>query len=255
MDHLGAVIGPLVAAALLYLVGLSLRQVFLLTLAPAAAVVVVLAVAVREPPRRVPSRPVAARLGGWGDLDRGFKRLLAAVCLFTLGNSADAFLLLRLADAGLSAAGIALLWSLHHVVKMIASAAGGSLADRVSRRGLLVAGWVLYSAVYLGFAVVRASTGLILLFLAYGLYFGLTEPVEKALVADHAPGHLRGAAFGFYHGAIGAAALPASLVFGLLWSTLGPATAFATGAALAAAAALALVSGPRHAAPEQQQGS
>jgi MFS family permease len=236
MDHAGAVIGPLLAAALLYVAGLTLRQVFLITIVPAVAVIVVLVLGVRETPRTTAPAPAATALGGWKEIDRPFKRLLLAIGIFTLGNSTDAFILLYLRDLGVSAAAIAGLWSLHHVVKMIATAAGGRLADRISRRRLLAAGWICYAAVYLGFALVRSPAGVIALFLTYGLYFGLTEPVEKALVADLAPRHLRGSAFGFLHATIGLTALPASLLFGLLWTTVGAAVAFATGAALAAVA-------------------
>jgi MFS family permease len=246
MDHAGAVAGPLVAAALLSLPAIGLRGLFLLSALPAALVLVVLVFGVREEPRRAPGagpgpRPVSA---SWRELGGGFRRLLLALVVFTLGNSTDAFLLLALTGAGVPATGIALLWALHHVVKMTATYLGGRLSDRWGRRSMVVAGWTLYALVYLGFALAPSMVPMIALFLAYGVYFGFTEPVERAWVVDLAPERLRGTALGLYHGAVGIAALPASLLFGILWKLFGAAAAFATGASLAMVAALLLVSVP-----------
>ncbi len=243
LDHLGAVLGPLAAAALLTLAGLSLRAVFVLAIVPAVAVVVVLLAFLRETPHGNPA--AAPRLAGsWGELGRPAHVLLAAVFLFTLGNSSDAFLLLRLSEAGASPAGVALAWSGFHVVKTASAYLAGRWSDRVGRRSLVIAGWAFYAAVYLAFAVASSRTAVVAIFLAYGLYYGLTEPVERAWLADLVPERLRGTAFGLYHGAIGLAALPASVLFGLLWQRVAPAAAFATGAALAGAAALLLLRVP-----------
>jgi MFS family permease len=244
LDHAGAVAGPLVAAALLTGAGLSLRSVFLLAAVPAAVVVVVLIAWVREPARTAAT--VAPKLVvAWRELGRPMRLVLAALLLFTLGNSTDAFLLLRLAQVGVSAAGIALLWAAFHVVKMLSAYAGGRVSDRLGRRPLLITGWAYYACIYLAFAFIDARTAVIATFLAYGLYYGLTEPIERAWIADLAPAHLRGAAFGFYHGVIGLAALPASLIFGLLWQRFGAATAFLMGGALALVATALLTLVPR----------
>jgi len=241
MDHAGAVVGPLLAAALLLLPGMTLRRVFLLAALPAAAVVAVLVLAVREAPGDGgPAPDTGGFLGGAAALGPGFRRLLTAVLVFTLGNSTDAFLLLRFTEEGLGPGSIALLWAAHHVVKMVSSSVGGRLSDRVGTRTPITAGWVLYAAVYLGFAVTSSLPALVGIFLLYGVYFGLTEPVEKAWVSTLAPPALRGTAFGLYHGAIGIAALPASLGFGALYAAFGPGAAFGTGAALAAVATLLL---------------
>lgn len=246
MDHAGAVAGPLLAVGLLALPGVGLRQVFLLAAIPAAVVMAVLVFGVREPAPAVPAAPGKEPFGWhWAELGSEFKMVLGALLVFTLGNSTDAFLLLRMRDAFTAlrldekeaAAAVAGLWALHHVVKMVCTYAGGILSDRFGRRRLVLAGWVVYAAVYAGFALARSPYLMIGIFLAYGLYFGLTEPVEKAWVADMAPVRLRGAAFGYYHGVIGVGALPASLLFGLLWQAWGVAAAFLTGAGLALAAA------------------
>ena len=245
MDHAGAVLGPLVAAVLLNFAGLPLRQVFLLSAIPAVAVLVVLLLGVKEPPLGGAESPVAPKiLAPWSALGPDYRRLLLAVLVFTLGNSTDAFLLLRLSQTGVSTAGIALLWSAHHVVKMAANYYGGRLSDRVGPRAMILAGWLFYAAIYLTFGWLTSAPALIAVFLAYGIYFGLTEPAERAWVASLVPPQLRGTAFGWYHCAIGLAALPASVAFGLLWQQWGAAVAFTAGAFLAALAA-ALLPGAR----------
>ncbi|HVN33511.1 MAG TPA: MFS transporter [Thermoanaerobaculaceae bacterium] len=244
MDHAGAVAGPLVAAGLLTFAGISLRSVFLLSVVPAVAVVVVLVGWVREQPRGASAAPSKV-MGAWCELGRPLHTVLAALLLFTLGNSTDAFLLLRLSGVGVSVAGVALLWSAFHVVKMLSAYAAGRVSDRLGRRPLVTVGWGLYAAVYLAFAVIHSREAVITTFLAYGLYYGLTEPVERAWVADLAPEQLRGTAFGLYHGVVGLAALPASLLFGLLWQRFGAPVAFLTGAGLALAATVVLALVPR----------
>jgi len=239
MDHAGAVVGPLAAAGLLALPGVSLRQVFLLAAIPAAAVMLILAVRVREPALR--EEPVPARdRAGLAELGPGFRLYLLALLVFTLGNSTDAFLLLRLSRAGVNLSWVAALWSFHHAIKMFSTYLGGRLSDRLGRRRMIVLGWLVYTGAYAAFALVESPAGLVAVFLGYGLYFGLTEPSEKAWVADLVPERLRGTAFGFYHGVIGLAALPASLVFGLLWQAWGAEAAFLTGGGLAAAASVLL---------------
>jgi len=238
MDHLGAVAGPVLAFLLLPLVGGSYRAIFWLAGIPAALCVLVLVATVREVPAHGP--PARLPLLTLRPYDLRFKGFLCVVMLFTLGNSSDAFLLLRAREAGVTEATIPLVWAALHVVKSTSSLGGGILSDRIGRRGAIVAGWMVYAAVYAGFAVVSSAWQAWGLFLVYGLYFGLTEGVEKALVADLVPVETRASAYGVYHTAIGITALPASLLTGWLWQTLGAPVAFATGAALAAAAALLL---------------
>lgn len=237
MDHAGAVLGPLVAAALLSVPGVTLPEVFLWSAVPAGAVVLVLVFVVRERERTaVPAASAAAGAlsgGGLRALPRDLKRLLLAFFVFTLGNSTDAFLLLRLGQAGVEVRWVAVLWAAQNVVKMLAAYLGGRLSDRLGRRRLVAGGWALYAGVYLCFAAADRPGVLVAVFLVYGLYHGLTEPAEKAWVVDLAPAALEGTALGAYHGALGLAALPASLLFGLLWQALGAEVAFATGAAFA----------------------
>jgi MFS family permease len=242
MDHAGAVLGPLVAAALLGFASLSFRQVFLMSAIPAVIVVLILFFYLEEPKHSTQkaAKPLPLRRH-WKDLGANFKLLLFAILIFSLGNSTDAFLLLRLTDAGVPVAWVAVLWSLHHVVKMVATYFGGRLADVFGSRNLIVVGWVVYAFTYLAFALVDSSMALIAVFLAYGIYFGLTEPAEKSWVAELVPSHLRGTAFGYYHMVVGLGALPASVIFGFIWHSFGVAAAFATGAVLSALASIILV--------------
>jgi MFS family permease len=246
-DHLGAVGGPLVAYALIEWLGLSLRHVFLWAALPGAVAVLLVWLGVRETPRaRAPrpadSPPTAPRMGAEpARLGGAFWRYLAVVLVFTLGNATDAFLLLRASQLGVAVALVPLLWAMLHVVKSASSVVGGDLSDRLGRRPLIVGGWLVYALVYFLFARASATWHAWALFAVYGLYFGLTEGTEKALVADLAPPAVRGTAFGWYNLAIGIGALPASVIFGVVWQRVSPAAAFTLGAALALAAALGLL--------------
>jgi MFS family permease len=242
-DHAGAVLGPLMAFALLQMAGLSMRTVFLLAAIPAAIAVITLVAGVRETPRAVaatssqPDAPSAR-----GHLPPRFYAYLGILALFTLGNSTDAFLLLRAQSLGVSLAQLPLLWAFLHVVKMSTSAPGGALSDRLGRRPLIIAGWAVYALVYYGFARAETSLHAWLLFGCYGIFFGLTEGVEKAMVADLVGAGVRGRAFGWFHLTIGLTALPASILFGVIWDRMGPVMAFGFGAVCSiAAAALLLV--------------
>ena len=243
MDHAGAVIGPLVVAGLFALGMTDLRTIFLLSAIPGAAAVIVLVLGVREVRPSSPDLPAVAASSpdSRAGLPRSFYAYLVAVGVFALGNSTDAFLLLRATDLGVSTILIPLLWAAHHLAKSVLSVPGGVLADRIPRRVVIIAGWGVYAAVYLGFALAKSAVAVWTLFVVYGLYFALTEGVEKALVADFAGPEVRGKAYGWYHLAVGLAAAPASILFGVVWTAVSPTAAFLMGAGLAAAAALVLL--------------
>ena len=244
MDHLGAIAGPLTALALIPLLfgtgdlrEPDYRLLFGIAAVPAVLSVFVLLFLVRETPRAV--QPHAEK-GPAPQLGRPFWRLLGILALFTLGNSSDAFLLLRAREAGLSPQNLYLVWALLHVVKSALSTPAGALSDRIPRRHLIAGGWLIYAAVYLGFGWATAAWQIWVLFGIYGVYFGMVEGTERALVADLVPKEARGTAYGWYHAAIGIAAFPASALFGGLWSAYGPSAAFGLGSGLALAAALLL---------------
>jgi MFS family permease len=246
MDHTGAVIGPIVATAFLWAFPGNYRTLFALTFIPGALAVLML-VFVRETGvtnAATPTPPTHSTHSTYSTHSTGqthLKRFLIILTIFTLGNSTDAFLLLRLSEAGLPIALLPLTWSALHVVKAGLSTLGGVWSDRFGRVRLIVAGWLLYAAVYAGFAVSESLVPLLACFLVYGVYFALVEGGEKALVADLTPPTLQGTAFGWYNAVLGIGALGASVAFGLLWETFGPKTAFLTGAALALMAAVALL--------------
>lgn len=252
-DHAGAVVGPLLAFALLQGAGLELRTVFALSAIPGVLSLVVLVAGVHEPrtprapttqasPTRADDAGVAART----PLPRRFWAVLATILVFTLGNSTDAFLLLRAQDLGVPVALLPILWAAHHVVKSALATPFGALSDRVGRRTLLLAGWAWYALVYAGFAFATTAWHAWALFLLYGAHFALVEGAERALVADLVPAERRGTAFGWFNAAVGAAALPASLLLGAVWNGYGATAAFLTGAGIAGAACvLGVVTLPR----------
>jgi MFS family permease len=241
LDHAGAVLGPLLALGLLH-AGLSLRDVFFLSLVPGLLAVAAFGAFVRE------ARSASAGAGDSGrahraglrQLPRPFVAYCGIVFLFTLGNSSDAFLLLRAQEQGVALLQIPLLWAVFGASKSLASVPGGWLSDRLGRRGMIIAGYAVYAGVYLGFAAGPGGAAVWILFVVYGLHFGLVEGVEKAYVADFIPEELRGSAYGLFNLAIGLGALPASVLFGVIWQTLGAPAAFGLGAGLAAAAAALL---------------
>jgi MFS family permease len=236
-DHAGAVLGPLTASAILLAAPGSYRLVFALAAIPALVSLLILWLRVQE---RTVTRTAetGVRFEGLRGLPRSFRWFLMVMVVFTLGNATDAFLLLRAQQLGVELAWIPALWALLHVSKMLWSVPGGLLADRAGPRSAIISGWLLYAAVYSGFAFATSAWHIWLLLAAYGLFYGLTEAPEKALVASLVPRERRGAAFGAYHFAIGVAALPASVIFGLLWQHFSSAFALLTGAAIALTATL-----------------
>lgn len=240
MDNAGSVIGPLVAAALLKVLSGGERHVFLLAFVPGLAAVALILWRVREPrdAEAVPRSPLSEPAE---KLPQSFRIVAAIFILFTLANSTDAFLLLRARDCGVPLWQIPLLWAFFHAVKSVGGVPGGALADRIGRVRAIAAGWAIYVAAYAGFAFVERAPTLWALFALYGLFFALTEGAERALVAELVGARLRGRAFGIFHGGIGAAALPASVLFGIWWSALGARAAFLIGAALAGIALVALL--------------
>jgi MFS family permease len=248
MDNLGAVIGPLLASLFLVFCPGRYRPLFALTIVPGAVAVALLFLlpdadgpgAVAASPSPVPADAPPA------PLPPRFHWFMAVLTLFMIGNSTDAFLLLRLTGAAGGPRFVPLMWAGIHVVKTAVSVVGGSWSDRIGRRTVIAIGWIVYAVVYAGFAISDTLPALLIWFLIYGFYFGLAEGTEKALVADLAPASRRGAAFGIYNAVSGLGALTASIIFGLIWNAYGAPAAFATGAALAfVATALLFVVVPR----------
>ena len=251
-DNAGAVLGPLLAFMILKLHGVgmldtskrlsshdefAIRNVFWLSAIPAAIAMLILIFVVRDVPKRDQGSQTKASLQT-DRLSGKFWAYLTVVLLFTLGNSTDAFLLLRASQLGVPVALAPILWAVLNFVKSATGTYGGQLSDRIGRKPLIVGGWLLYAAVYFAFAWAGAPWQAWALFAVYGIFYGMTEGTEKALVADIVPRTRRGAAFGWYNLAIGLGALPASLIFGWIWDNHGAPSAFVFGASLALIAAV-----------------
>jgi MFS family permease len=189
--------------------------------------------------RDVPLTPEAP--GAAPPLSGPFARYLGVLAIFTLGNSSDAFLILRAQQLGVALPAVPLLWAFHHLVKAGLSTPLGALSDRWGRRLSIASGWGVYALAYAGFALASSAAHAWLLFALYGVFHAATEGAERALVADIVPAGARGRAYGLYHAVTGAMLLPASLLTGLLWQRFGSAQALSLGAALAFVATLLLL--------------
>ncbi len=256
MDTSGAALGLVAAAAVVFLlqrevVNLQIdtyRWLIILGIIP-AFMALFFFVFIKEPPRQqacqvAPSgkagenTPLAATRSA---LSNKFKIFLVIVFLFTLGNSSDAFLILRAQNLGNNVFYIILMLVLFNAVYALFSVPAGILSDKAGRRKVILLGWSVYALVYLGFAVLDQAWMVWLLWGLYGLYYGLAEGVARALVCDLVPEDKRGTAFGMYHGVVGVTLLPASLIAGWLWQSVSPAAPFYFGAALAVLAVIGLL--------------
>ncbi|MFO0948399.1 MAG: MFS transporter [Planctomycetota bacterium] len=258
MDHAGAAVGPILAFLFLSWWPDGIRTLFLCSLIPGLAAVLVILIAVRESsvnpesdsenrdiqknsPNEAPQRQ-ENKASVWTH-DRRFPVLLVALIVFALGNSTDAFLLLRARELGIEARFLPLLWFFFHLGKSTNNLLGGKVSDRMDPRIPLAAGFAVYCVVYVLFGLATSAWQAVTLFLAYSIYFGLAEPAEKTLVAKWVPVELRGTAFGWFNLATGIAMLPASLAFGWIWqySRFGAMGAFGFGAVLALVAAVLIL--------------
>ncbi len=247
-DTAGALVGVLIAMAVIAatqrnaiaLTREAFQIVVLLSIIPAVLAVLILALMARDVSIGQKSQAPLLSLRGF---DARFKAFLLIVVLFTLGNSSDAFLVLRANERGLNVLGVLGATATFNLVYALVSSPAGALSDRIGRKRLLIGGWLAYGLIYLGLALAQAGWHVWALYALYGVYYGLTEGAAKALVADVVRPEQRGTAYGVYNAAIGLAALPASVIAGVLWdgafgwSGFGPSAPFLFGAALALAAA------------------
>jgi MFS family permease len=250
MDTSGAVLGLAITALIIYLVqggglALSLKSYHWLVLVgvvPAVLAVVILLLFVRE--RR---KPVSAGSGSGlslkqlGGFDNRFKLFLVVMAVFTLGNSSDFFVILRAQNLGSSVVYVVLMLVVFNITYAVSALPAGMLSDRLGRQRVIILGWSIYALVYVGFALASELWQVWLLFAGYGLYYGVVEGVARAFVADLVPEAKRGTAYGLYHGVVGVALLPASLIAGWLWQAYSPAAPFYFGAGLAFIAMLGII--------------
>lgn len=244
MDTAGAAVGPLVAFATLTLLPENYRAVFWIATIPGVVGIALGGLFLRDRTRSMSSSASPPlRIGGLGPR---FAAFTAIATLFALGNSSDAFLILRARNVGMAATTIPLAYFIFNVVYAALSTPAGALSDRIGRRKVLAFGYAIFMLVYLGFALLageRAPLAVVILFIVYGAYYALTDGVQKAFVADLVPGSLRATALGTFSMATGFALLPSSLIAGALWDRVGPAAPFFYGAALAGMSLLLLIGG------------
>lgn len=260
LDTAGAVVGLAGAALIIFLMERgaidltrpTFQMLVLIGLVPGVIGIAIILLFVKEAHAagKVHAPAPANPTGSQSGLPHRFKLFLAVAVLFTLGNSSDAFLVLRAQNLGLSVFAILILLVLFNLVYAGLSTPAGTLSDRIGRRRLIAIGWLFYGAIYLGFGLIRSTWLLVPLFALYGVYYATTEGVVKAFVADVSPQGKRGMPYGLYNGLVGIMLLPASLIAGFLWQEVSPAAPFYFGAATAALAVIlliAIVPGPARA--------
>jgi MFS family permease len=249
MDTAGAMVGLIIAAVIVWMAQANnldlskptFQTIVLLSLAPAFLGVLSLAIGAKDvavdKKRELPKFSLKS-------MGKPFSIFLVIVSIFTLGNSSDAFLVLRAQNLGISVIGILIMLAVFNLIYALVSTPAGSLSDRVGRRRLIVGGWLVYAAIYLGFALAQQAWQVWALYVVYGFYYGMAYGTANAMVADLVPEELRGTAYGTYNAVIGLLAFPSSLIAGLLWQGagnwpgLGPSAPFFFGGSLALIAAL-----------------
>lgn len=252
LDTAGAMVGILIAAFVVWLaqkntLDLSkstFQTVVLISLLPAFLAVLSLVIGAKDVPvqgqREAPKFSIRS-------MGRPFLSFLVIVSIFTLGNSADAFLVLRAQNLGITVSGILIMLAMFNLIYSLVSTPAGSLSDRIGRRRLIIGGWSVYAAIYFGFALAQTAWQVWLLYVAYGLYYGMAFGSANAMVADLVPEQLRGTAYGTYNAVIGLLAFPSSLIAGILWEGVGawggfgPSAPFLFGGFLALLAALLMI--------------
>lgn len=238
LDTLGATIGIALAYYFLTSYKGNYKAVFMYSLIPAFLGVFVLFFAKESKVTNQLSKKLSF---SWRSLDRRLQMFLIVILIFALGNSSNQFLLLRAKNVGFSDSDVILLYLVYNIVYMIFSYPMGRLSDKIGRKKLLIIGYFLYGIVYLGFAVFGFKSAMWILFSVYGLYIALTEGVEKALVAEISPPHLKGTVIGLHATFTGIGLLPASFIAGILWDTLGVTAPFYFGGIMGVLAAIGLM--------------
>jgi len=246
MDTLGATLGLLIAAAVVWiaqsnnlnLTKSTFQTVVLLSLIPAFLAVLALMVGAKDV--AINNRRAMPKFS-LSSMGKPFLVFLVIVSIFTLGNSADAFLVLRAQNLGVTVTGILIMLVMFNLVYSLISTPAGSLSDRIGRRRLIIGGWLVYAMIYFGFAIAQAAWQVWVLYVAYGLYYGMAYGVANAMVADLAPECLRGTAYGTYNAIVGILAFPASFIAGVLWQGLGPWSGFGPSAPFFFGGSLALI--------------
>jgi MFS family permease len=240
LDTFGSVIGPLILFALLYFLKNNPAKYHIILISTAIPLFITLAILNFKVHESNNSEKIAKNASSKFSLPRRFYIFLSIMLLFSLGNSSDAFLILRAQNIGVTLLAIPIVYALFNFIYAIASVPLGSLSDRIGREKVIMLGWLAYAIAYFGFALANASYQIWILFAFYGLYYAAIEGVAKAFVADMVSVDYRGRAYGVYNTAVGLVALPASFIAGLLWDYFNPSAPFFFGAAMSLIALLLL---------------
>ncbi|MFB3887412.1 MAG: MFS transporter [Thermodesulfobacteriota bacterium] len=243
MDNVGSIVGPLLASSLLVYLSDDYRALFWISSIPAFLAIGILTFVVSEEPREISKIEVSSenRRFDLKQFNKKFKIFLIATIIFEMANSSNAFLLLRVQDIGLSLELIPIIYLFSNIFKTMSSMPGGILSDKLGRRNVLIAGWIIYGISYFGFAFITSVTEAWIIFGIYGLFSGMTEGVKKAFVVDLVPKEVRGSALGIHSFLVSFPQLPASLLLGFLWQKFNATIAFSVGASFAVVAAILLL--------------
>ncbi len=251
-DTAGAVLGLIISFLVVWLLQKSTQTlqletfqlIVLISIIPAMLAVISLIVGTREV--KIEGQRQAPRFA-FKSLGKQFMIFMVIVSIFDLGNSSDAFLVLRAQERGISVLGILAMLTVFNLIYSLSSLPAGSLSDRIGRKKVIVGGWLVYAVIYLGFALANRGWHVWVLYALYGFYYGLAYGTTKAMISDLVPANLRGTAYGTYNGVLGILDFPASLIAGILWSGMGswagfgPSAPFLFGGVLALIAALLFV--------------
>jgi MFS family permease len=242
LDTIGAFTGPIVAVILMSVSGQNYRLVFWIALIPGILAVILLAGGIVEPQTPIiqPRKNPLSR-DGLKSLGKRYWWLVAVALIFNLGNSSDAFLLLRAKEIGIAPELVPLSLVVMNLTYCLSAYPMGLLSDRIGKLRLLATGFLLYALTYLGFAFVNQNWQMWVLLALYGVYQGMTKGALLALVADRVPPNLRGTGFGMMNLVTGAALLPASILAGTLWQLVSPQATFLAGSGFAVIAIALLI--------------
>jgi MFS family permease len=247
-DPIGAVLGLIVAASLLYFTSKGVgslttdlyHKLVLISIIPALGSVLLIVFFVKDIKKSEDKNVVMPKFS-IKEFDKPFRYFLIILLIFTLGNSSDAFLILRAQNLGMSVLNIFIMLALFNLVTSIFSLISGRLSDKIGRSKLIISGWVIYALIYLGFAFAKNTSHVFILYILYGIYYGCTEGVAKAFIADIVPSNKRGTAYGLYNGVIGLMALPASFIAGIMWQYINISSPFILGSVLAIIAIIMMI--------------
>lgn len=240
LDNFGALLGPLIATLILYFTSQNIKAVFLFSLIP-GIFVLVLFFFIQEKEQITHSSKDSSKEISFEQKERlpiKVKFFLISILIFTLGNSSDAFIILRLKDTGIDTVYIPIIWGIFNLIKSLGNYPLGLLSDKIGRKKVILMGWILYAIIYFLFGLVDKSHVVLILFFLYGVYYSLTEGAERAFIADNVMPYVRGKAYGYYNFAISISSLPASILFGFLWEKYSFTVAFMTGASLSLLASI-----------------